>query len=146
MHITFQSGLIALCLALVNCTSAPLRAPDTAPSIIARYVDAYNARDVDGMAALMHPDIQWLSVEGDEMVVFADGKADLIDQMTAYVGSPQATTSTLHREIINGDYLAVKETASWPKQDGTTGVQSAIAVYELSDGLIRRVWYFPAQN
>ena len=32
--------------------------------IVAQYSEAWNKKDLNAMAALMHPDIEWLSVEG----------------------------------------------------------------------------------
>ena len=124
----------------------PVSVEQVEPSVVSLYTQAYNDRDIDGMSALMHPDIQWLSIEGDEVVVFADGKPDLVNQMSEYMSSPQVTTSSLSGLIINGSFQAVKETARWPRPDGTTGEQAALAVYELDDGLIRRVCYYPAEK
>lgn len=109
------------------------------------YVAAYNDRDIDAMVALMHDDIEWLAVEGGQVSAMARGKADLVAQLREYVASPAATTSTLSDSVINGRFIAVTETASWISPDGDTRSQAALAVYELEDDLIRRVWYYPAQ-
>lgn len=130
--------------ALASCASM-IPAPDNDEhAIISAYTEAYNDRDVAAMSALMHPDIQWLAIEGDKVEIYADGKADLIAQMTDYVASPAATTSSLGTPIADGPYLAVRETARWSQTDGTPAEQSALAVYEISGGLILRVWYYPA--
>lgn len=77
------------------------------------------------------------------MQVVANGKADLVAQMSAYVSSPSATTSTLEGAVANGPYLAVREIARWRRDDGSMAEQSSLAVYEVRGGLIHRVWYFP---
>ena len=130
--------------ALTACSTLPPAPLSSKFTVISAYTAAYNDRDVEAMAELMHPDIQWLSVNGDKVDVFANGKADLVAQMTDYVSSPAATTSSLGDIVTDGPYLAVQETARWPRSDGSMGEQSALAVYEVSDGLIRRVWYYPA--
>lgn len=118
--------------------SSPVTAPVTA------FVEAYNARQLSPMTALMHPDIQWLAIDGDSVVVMADGKADLSAQMETYMASPSATRSTLSTPIVDGRFVAVQETAHWTNDAGDATAQSSLAIYELEDGLIRRVWYYPA--
>ncbi|MEO1100687.1 MAG: nuclear transport factor 2 family protein [Pseudomonadota bacterium] len=131
-------------LGLAGCASIKPVEQHDENAIISSYTKAYNDRDITAMSALMHSDIQWLSVEGDQITVVADGKVDLVAQMTDYVASPTATTSTLDGSIADGPFFAVREIASWPGADGSTAEQSALAIYEVSDGLILRVWYYPA--
>jgi hypothetical protein len=38
----------------------------------------------------------------------------------------------------------VHERATWKGANNTTLRQSAFGVYEIRDGLVQRVWYFPA--
>ncbi len=136
--------IVAAGSTLAGCVSSAAIQKNSQHTVISSYTEAYNDRDVAAMSALMHPDIQWLSVEGDQIVVVADGKADLVAQMTDYVASPSATTSLLGRSVVDGPFIAVQETASWLGADGSTAEQSALAVYEINDGLIVRVWYYPA--
>jgi hypothetical protein len=112
--------------------------------VVADYVDAYNARDLEAMSGLMHPDIQWLSVEEASIEIVADGKSDLSAQMRAYMDSSAATTSEIVDEVEDGCFIAVREIARWAALDGTERSQSALAVYELEDGTVRRVWYYPS--
>ncbi|MEL7444595.1 MAG: nuclear transport factor 2 family protein, partial [Pseudomonadota bacterium] len=105
------------------------------------YVDAYNDRDLDGMLSLMHEDVQWLSVEGEKVEVFANGKADLAAQMESYLASPMATLSEIDGSVSDGRFVAVREIAHWTDNNGDAKEQSALAVYEIEDGLVRRVWY-----
>ena len=53
--------------------------------------------------------------------------------------------STLSSAAENGAFISVVETARWKRDDGQDAEQSAIAVYEVRDNLIRRVWYYPAE-
>ena len=71
-------GLIAL------LSLAPQAIAEIAPSnkdIITAYTEAYNEADLEGMATLMGEAIEWRSLEDGEMVVYADGKPDLVSQM-----------------------------------------------------------------
>ncbi len=130
-------------LTLAGCVSPQNASQSGDYSTISSYTEAYNDRDIQAMSALMHPDIQWLNVEGHEVSVIADGKADLVAQMNDYVLSPSATTSTLEGAVADGPFMALREVARWPREDGSIAEQSALAVYEIRDGLVRRVWYFP---
>jgi hypothetical protein len=112
----------------------------------ASYVDAYNARDIDAMSALMHTEIQWIAIEGGKSEVVADGRTALVEQMTSYLSSPSVTRSSYSDVIENGRFLTMRETAQWKDAAGKDQAQSAIAVYEFEDGLVRRVWYYPAQK
>ena len=42
--------------------------------------------------------------------------------------------------------VSVRERASWKSKSGEDRSQNAFAIYEVADGLIRRVWYYPSQN
>lgn len=128
---------------LVGCVSTQSLPAPRDYATISSYIAAYNERDVQAMSALMHPDVQWLSIEGHEVQVVANGKADLVSQMRAHLSSPSVTSSTLEGAVANGPYLAVREIARWRREDGSMAEQSSMVVYEIRGGLIRRVWYFP---
>jgi len=114
--------------------------------IVADYVEAYNARDLEAMRALMHPDIQWLSVEGESIVIVADGEIDLSAQMRTYMEGTFVTTSEIAGEIVDGGFVAVREISRWAGADGAERSQSALAVYEMDGGTVRRVWYYPSSR
>lgn len=55
-------------------------------TLIDRYLDAYNAFDVDGMMAVLHPDVEFRNVAGGEVNASASGAAafrEMADQATA---------------------------------------------------------------
>lgn len=134
-------GFVAL--SLLACTRAASVAPH--PTITA-YSDAYNAQDLAAMRALMHDDIEWLSVNGSDIVVEVAGKDALSEAMTSFFEDPNMATGTHKGWSVNQDYVAVTETAHWTNKAGEAQSQSALTVYELKDGLIRRVYYYPPQN
>ena len=144
MNATKVTALVFMLLGLVGCVTTASNSVNSHNEIVSAYTIAYNNRDLAAMTALMHPDIQWLSVEGDQITIFANGKTDLTEQMSNYMSSPSATTSTLAGSVKDDRFFAVREIASWMRKDGAEATQSALAVYEISDGLIRRVWYYPA--
>ena len=113
---------------------------------VSKYIAAYNIRDLELMRSMMHPEIQWIAVEGGKSEVVADGREALVEQMRGYFASPTRTWSTFSDVIENGRFLTMRETAHWQAADGTAKAQSSIVVYEFEDALVRRVWYYPAQD
>jgi len=137
------SAMLGMALPPLETASA-VQAERYPTEIVADYVEAYNARDLEAMRALMHPDIQWLSVDGESIVIVADGEIDLSAQMQAYMEGSFVTTSEIAGEIVDGGFVAVREISSWAGADGAERSQSALAVYEVDGGTVRRVWYYPS--
>lgn len=48
-------------------------APDEIRVLINRYIVAYNAFDVDGMLAVLHPEVEFRNLSGGETTASADG-------------------------------------------------------------------------
>ena len=58
--------------------------------LIERYLDAYNRFDIDGMLALIHPDIEFKNLSGGQITAAASGIdafRDLADQSTTLFSS-----------------------------------------------------------
>lgn len=140
-------ALVASIVVQTGCTTtnAGIAASPSFGTVDA-YVAAYNARDLEAMLSLMHEEVQWLSVEGSEVAVFADGKDDLSSQMAQYFASPMATISRIEGGVRDGRFIAVREVASWTDSAGEPRSQSAMAIYEIDGGLVRRVWYYPSSE
>lgn len=122
-------------------SAAPARDPG---DVVERYVAAYNDHDVDAMLALAHPEIQWLSIVGDELRLEAEGRDALGKALRGYFESLPSSRSTIEAMMPSGRRVSVRERAEWETPSGPRS-QSALSVYEIADGLIRRVWYFPAE-
>ncbi|MFK8017874.1 MAG: nuclear transport factor 2 family protein [Gammaproteobacteria bacterium] len=112
---------------------------------VERFVAAFNAHDSAAMAEFVADDIEWLSISGKQMTVEASGKADLIESMNAYFTSCPSCQSKLTKVAATDGRVSAIEIASWTVEHGRN-LQSAMSVYEFSDGLIQRVYYFPAEN
>jgi hypothetical protein len=129
-------------LGLTACnpqTSAPNEHP-----IISPYSAAWNDQDLESMASLMHEDIAWMSVEGDAIKIEISGKEAMVAEMKSWFEGGNLPRGSLRDWSVNGNYVAVTETASWTTKDGENKSQSALTVYELEDNLIRRVYYYPS--
>ena len=108
-------------------------------------LDAFNAHDVDRMAAFLTDDVEWLSISGSEIAVEASGKPALREAMAGYFKSVPGARSEIEGSFVSGDYVVVRERAFWRHQ-GQERSQSALVVYQLVEGLIARVWYFPVEK
>ena len=133
--------LLVSALLLMACAKAASSHP-----VIIAHTEAFNAKDVTAMGRVEHPDIEWFSVSGSEISTEVSGRDNLAEMMAGYFKGSPSVTATLRDWSINGDYISVTETAAWTTKDGAEKSQSSLSVYQLEDGLIRRVWYYPAQN
>ena len=133
---------LAIALLLSACSQSET-AQQGHPLILA-HVTAFNAQDAQAMAKVEHPDIEWYSVKDAEISVEVSGRDNLTKYMEGYFKSPTKTTGSLRDWSINGDYVAVTETAKWQTASGEDKSQSSLTVYHIEEDLIRRVWYYPA--
>ena len=125
--------------------SVPMRrAGDAAAERVVRdFVDAYNRHDVSAMLALTDTAVTWLSIIGDSVRVETRGAAALRRSMEGYFRSVPTARSTIEALRVVGPWVTVEERAHWTAAAGPRS-QAAVAVYEVRDGRIRRVWYYPA--
>lgn len=127
------------------CSGLPVPDLNTSQNrlTVERYVGAFNACDVDQAAALMHADIEWLSLSNSDIQSVSKGKTNLVAESRAYMANGCATRSELSQWSENGPFVSALETVHWTTADGEPRSQSAMSVYEVRDASIRRVWYFP---
>ena len=149
-------AILHLALILVACgapvpdaqvgttTSNGADAPPTEEvQVVTTFVDAYNRHAVDDLLALTHPDVEWLAVSGDGVQTEAGGQEALAQALGGYFEAlPSARSELLTAESL-GAYVTTHERALWDTDAGTQS-QASVAVYEIQDRLVRRVWYFPA--
>jgi hypothetical protein len=141
----------ALLLALFACArsraeSSGLAISGTATaaeSAVLRYVEAFNRHDVAAMIAQAAPDIRWHALVGDSLVTETVGQAALERELTSYFRSYPTVRSTIGVLSSNGPYVAGRELVQW-EQQGAGKSQASLSVYEIRDGRVRRVWYYPA--
>jgi hypothetical protein len=134
------TALFVCCLV----SSLPVFASDRVAQVN-EFVAAFNAQDSHAMAELVADDVQWLSVDGDEILVETDSKAALISAMDSYFKTCPSCRSELIDMIETGNQVSAIEKASWKGQDGKVS-QRALSVYEFSGNLIQRVYYFSAMQ
>ncbi len=137
--------LLAACL-LVAWFPAFSQQPDQEfVKAVEDFVAAFNAHDSGAMSRFVTDDVQWLVVNEDSIAVETNGKTALVSAMTEYFQSCPTCRSRLTGTIASHERVSTIEVASWKGKDGPES-QSGIAVYEFSGRLIKRVYYFPAEE
>lgn len=138
----FQAAVDAFTPFYHSTTLPPLRSPEAL--LVRVYMDAFNRHDPAGIAACLHPEAAWMSLEGDRLSQEGNGR----EAIQAWLKGYFASTPTVKSEPLDltqtGAFLSLKERVTWTAKDGSTQRQSALCTFEIRDQLIRRVWYFPA--
>lgn len=107
-------------------------------SVAEALVDAFNRHDPEAMATLVHDDFELYYVDEAGVAALAvRGPEQLVAEMTPYFAARPDVRSTIAATIDGPVYVAFREQI--------VGGQSSLAVYEVRDGLIKRVWYYPAE-
>ncbi|MDJ0906861.1 MAG: nuclear transport factor 2 family protein [Woeseiaceae bacterium] len=113
-------------------------------AVVREFLDAFNAHDAAAMSAMVADDVQWLSVRGSEISIELEGRAALVAAMGEYFTSCPTCRSEIKGQMSSSERVSVVEVASWVGSKGPRSQQS-IAVYEFSDSLIQRIYYFPEE-
>lgn len=116
----------------------------SAIEVVESQIEAFNAHDATALAELVSDDFVWLSVQGDTIDVAVQGRTALRESMKRYFESVPSVRSTLESAVATGPFVAVRERVRWKEDEGRTRSQASLAVYQIEEGRIRRVWYFPA--
>ena len=124
--------------------SAPSFAESNRFEQVEQFVAAFNDHNAERMAQYVTEDVQWLSVNGDKITVETSGKENLVAAMSGYFKSCPSCQSQLEDFTVLGSRISVVEEASW-RGNGELRSQKSLAVYEFSNNLIHRVYYFPAE-
>ncbi len=112
--------------------------------VLRAYLDAFNRHEPDAVAAFCADDFKWYSVEGGKISIDTEGRTLLRDWLIGYFKSLPTVRSEFLSIEQTGPFLTVRERASWDNKEGKRVSQQAHGVYEIRDGLITSVWYFPS--
>jgi ketosteroid isomerase-like protein len=123
-------------------TTAWLTTPEAI--VLRAYLDAGNRLDADSVAALCAENFAWYNVESDKVVPEVQGRAKLRDWLLGYYRDLPSARSEFLAIEQTGPFLSVRERTTWKNKEGKPLSQQAVGVYEIRDGLIQRVWYFPS--
>ncbi len=116
--------------------------PD-ATRIVQGYVDAFNRRDIDAMLAVAADSLEWINLSGATASLETSGKDALAKGLRSYFESCPSCRSSIAILGQSGPFLVATERATW-ESGGAVKAQESLSVYEIRDGKILRVWYFPA--
>ena len=132
--------LVLFCFVL----SVPSVADSNRVEQVEQFVAAFNDHNAERMAQYVTEDVQWLSVNGDKITIETSGKENLVAAMSGYFKSCPSCQSQLEDFTVLGSRVSVVEEASW-RRSGELRSQKSLTVYEFSNNLIHRVYYFPAE-
>ena len=133
-------------------TPTPLPKPATVPAltpassteaVVRANFEAFNRQDIDALAATVAEDFIWYNIENDKMSIEASGRESLRKGVQDYFKALPTARSVAETLTASGPYVSVRERASWTTRTGEKKSQVAITVYEVRNGLIKRVWYYP---
>ncbi|MBX2818619.1 MAG: nuclear transport factor 2 family protein [Rhodothermaceae bacterium] len=122
--------LLTACTHVQNSTSAL--------SVAEELVEAFNRHDPEAMAMQVATDFELYYVdEAGASALAITGRDQLVTEMNGYFESQPSVKSTVLASIDGPVYVSFREQI--------VGGQSSLAVYEIRDQLIQRVWYYPAE-
>jgi len=139
-QITSKGILAVLLVVFLSSTNASAQELDntSALSVAEALVDAFNQHDPDAIATVVAPNFELYYVDEEGVAGLAiSGHSQLAAEMATYFTSHPSVQSIIADAIDGPVYTSFREQI--------VGGQSSLAVYEVRDGLIKRVWYYPAE-
>lgn len=129
---------------LVFCFSALAVAQQSSRALLERFSAAFNAQDAPAMLECVSDSVKWFGIAGDSVSVEVSGKSDLERWLKGYFKScPSCRSEFLSLQQV-GRFVSIDERASWKGKNGDR-FQRSLAVYEIAENRILRVWYYPAE-
>ena len=145
-------GGCAFALALLLQPHSAMQAQGVAPgstavdsaalSLVRSYFAAYNDHDIDAVVRLLAPDFTWLNVAGDSVTIEVRGANAVRTGLVDYFHRLPSAHSDIEAITALGSWVSVRERARWVGADGPRS-QASLSVYQVRDGLLLRVWYYP---
>lgn len=127
-------------------TPAPAPADPAANAATVRaFVAAFDRHDVDALVALAHPEISWLSLQAEQLTPELHGTKELHDWLVGYYARVPGARSRLVDVGPGGRFVSAYECAGSPAANGAFKEECAASMYEIEDGKVRRLWYFPGE-
>ena len=115
-----------------------------AEDVIRAQLQAFNSHDASAMVANLHEDFAWFAVDSDVMTLEMQGRGNFFDSMRDYFSGVPGARAEIEELFVAGDFVTTLERAYWMPQGGAELSQASLAIYEIRNGLIYRVWYYPA--
>ncbi len=125
--------------------SAPVPRLAQGLEVIEAQLTAFNAHDVAALAANLAEDFVWYAVDRDRASVELQGRDAFRRSMDAYFAAFPEARAEIDAGLGGGVFIAVRERAFWRDDEGAEASQASLAVYEVHEGLIHSVWYYPVE-
>lgn len=117
----------------------------TPQGVVQGYAAAFNAHSPEQVGRWLHEDLRWLAIDGDQVRIEAQGRAAMQAWLRGYFQQFPDVRAQIRSFHGGGRHVAVHECLSWT-HEGQPRRQCAHGTYEIEDGLIRRVWYWPVDR
>ena len=141
-----KAQVVVLVLAVWLCSASEAQELGSGPKeTVIELLDAFNAHDVDMMLEACADDIMWMMVGADQIAVEASGAEALREGMAVYFESVPSASSVLRSAVESGPFVVTVEEARW-ESGGEKKSQCSAAVYEVKEGKVQNVWYFPSHK
>lgn len=98
-------------------------------------LDAYNAGDAEAFAACFADEVDVYRLP--ETSPSLTGRGALRESYAALFAAAPTLRAVATKRLVQGDYVIDQEAVT----DHPRGVTRAVAIYQVADGLIRRVWF-----
>ena len=133
--------MIAACVALVfafGILVSGQTAPKTSEQVAQSLVDAYNARNMDGILKAYSPDSLAYALPSGEVILKGH---DEIRKKFARILEPNVKLKVeIVNRIVDGKFVIDKEKITGTSEGQPVEIFGTV-IYEITDGLIRREWY-----
>jgi len=105
-------------------------------------VDAFNHGDIDRLVNNVSDDFKWFSITSDTLMLDVSGKENFRANMTDYFAGGRTVHSSIEQYAIDGNRVSFREVVGHKGSGGENITSSAMGIYEIVEGKIRRAWYF----
>lgn len=106
----------------------------TPEEIVQEQLDAYNARDIEAFVRTYSPEVEIFQLPEQKILA---GHAELRERYSRRFENPKLHADLVNRMVL-GNFVIDFEHVSGIIEGG---ISQAIAIYEVADGVIRRVWF-----
>jgi ketosteroid isomerase-like protein len=125
---------------LQGCAVNPVSAVDAEKKVVESYLSALSQRDMRLLTLYVTPDVEWYSVSDGERTLESSGREQLIELLNTYFSRYPVTRWQAQQMIQSGQTVAINEQSQWG--DTVLQTRTALGVFELDKGRIRRLTYY----
>jgi hypothetical protein len=115
------------------------------PPAVRGLQEAFERHDVPAVLEHVTADVEWLSVDGSGVTASVQGRDELGRALRELFASRPTVRSAVEESLTAGEFVSIRVRLIWRAADGAERTQVSLAVYEISNGLVRRVWAFPVR-